>query len=102
MRAKSKDLCICLFLLLLQFGEPILGQVVPGWIHTYNQLDLFDFSPSLELLLASNRNTHALEFFKIDKPVKFVPAGEAPFEGPGLMFIYTLSDVAGDAGVKRL
>ena len=66
------------------------------------QLDLFDFSPPLQLLLTSNRNAYALEFLKIDKPVKFVSAGEAPFEDFGLVLKNALPAVAGDAGVKRL
>ena len=43
-----------------------------------------------------------LNFLKIDKPVNFVPAGEAPFKGSGFMLINALSDVASNAGIKRL
>src|SRR6185437_2992782 len=77
-------------------------QVLPSGIDAHDQPNLFYFCPPLQLLLASNCNAHALEFFKIDKPVNFVPAGEAPFKGSGFMLINALSDAASNADIKRL
>jgi hypothetical protein len=59
-----------------------------------SQPNLFYLCPPLQVLLASNCHTHPLELLKIDRPIKFVAASEAPFESSGLVLIETLATAA--------
>jgi hypothetical protein len=80
---------------------PRFRQIVPVWIHRFDQANLLASTPSLDFFLAIDRRVGIDEAFVIDEAGEVVTAREA---GDEFVFVLegTMGQVAGDAGVQDM
>ena len=56
---------------------PLATQIVPRWIHRFDELDLFVTPPILQLLFAFNRRGRSSEFLEPHESTDVVCRGES-------------------------
>src|SRR5579884_101606 len=79
---------------------PALAQVVPAWIHRFDQRDLLLASESFQLLLTSDRRLDVVIAFVINQTMASVLLREA-FEGAGFVLANARLQVAGYSDVEH-
>src|SRR5260221_10034806 len=80
---------------------PLHTQVLPGWIDRYDEGDLLNAQPALDLFFALDRVANVLEAFKVDQSIKFVFRSKAGANSY-LVLAHAPNEVACHSRVKRL
>ena len=82
-----------------QLGSPLLGQILPPWISSFNQSNFLAPQPSLQFFLSSDSAVNIVEALVVDQAVAVIFAGKA-LDVSALMLERSTVDAVGHTDVE--